>query len=40
MQSLADGHANVLPLHEWKPGHPKPRNWPSHIHPSKEVPQS
>jgi len=33
----ADEHGNFLPLPEWKPGHPKPPNWPSHIHPPKEV---
>jgi hypothetical protein len=25
------------PPPEWKPGHPKPPTWPSHIHPPKEV---
>ena len=33
----ADEHGNFLPLPEWKPGHPKPPNWPPHIHPPKEV---
>jgi len=33
----ADEHGNFLPLPEWKPGQPKPANWPSHIHPPKEV---
>jgi len=22
-------------LPEWKPGHPKPKDWPPHIHPPK-----
>jgi len=29
----ADEHGNLFPLVEWKPGQPKPGNWPSHIHP-------
>jgi len=33
----ADEYGNFLPLPEWKPGHPKPPNWPPHIHPPKEV---
>jgi len=33
----ADEHGNFLPLPESKPGHPKPPNWPSHIHLPKEV---
>ena len=32
-----DEHGNFLPLPEWKPVHPKPEDWPSHIHPPKEV---
>ena len=32
----ADDHGNSLPLPEWNPGHPKPTNWPSHIHPPRE----
>jgi len=28
--ALADEHGNLLPLPEWKPGHPKPPNWPRH----------
>jgi hypothetical protein len=32
----ADDQGNFLPLPEWKPGHPKPTNWPSHIHPPRE----
>jgi hypothetical protein len=33
----ADEKGNFLPLPEWPPGQPKPANWPSHIHPPKEV---
>jgi len=33
----ADEQGNFLPLPEWNPGQPKPPNWPSHIHPPKEV---
>jgi hypothetical protein len=33
----ADEHGNFLPLPEWKPGQPKPLNWPLHIHAPKEV---
>jgi hypothetical protein len=33
----ADEHGNFLPLPEWKPGQPKPPNWPPHIHPPKEI---
>jgi len=29
----ADENGNFLPLPEWKPGQPKPPNWPPHIHP-------
>lgn len=32
-----DEHGNFLPFPEWKPGRPKPPDWPSHIHPPKEV---
>lgn len=35
--SPADEHGDFLPLPEWKPGQPKPENWPFHIHPPKEV---
>ena len=31
----ADEQCNFLPLPEWKPGQPKPSNWPPHIHPPK-----
>ncbi len=31
----ADDHGYFLPIPEWKPGQPKPPNWPSHIHPPK-----
>ncbi len=30
-----DEKGNFLPLPEWKPGQPKPSNWPMHIHPAK-----
>ena len=33
----ADEHGNFLPLPEWKPGQPKPSDWPSHIHPPRGV---
>jgi hypothetical protein len=33
----ADEGGNFLSLPKWKPGHPKPPNWPTHIHPPKEV---
>jgi hypothetical protein len=33
----ADEHGNFLSLPEWKPGQPKPPNWPSHIHPPKHL---
>jgi len=29
----ADEHGNFHPLPEWLPGQPRPKNWPSHIHP-------
>ena len=32
-----DEHGNFPPFPEWKPGQPKPPNWPTHIHPPKEV---
>jgi hypothetical protein len=32
----ADEQGNFLPLPEWKPGQPKPNDWPSHIHAPKE----
>lgn len=28
---------NFLPLPEWKPGQPRPANWPRHIHAPREV---
>ncbi|HVN96860.1 MAG TPA: N-6 DNA methylase [Syntrophorhabdaceae bacterium] len=31
----ADNKGNFLPLFEWKPGQPKPADWPSHIHAPK-----
>ena len=31
----ADERGNFLPLPEWKPGQPKPKDWPPHIHPPK-----
>lgn len=34
---LADEKGNFLPLPEWKPGQPRPANWPSHIHAPKGV---
>jgi hypothetical protein len=33
----ADEKGNFLSLPDWKPGQPKPSNWPSHIHPPREV---
>jgi hypothetical protein len=33
----ADEKENFLPLPEWPPGQPKPANWPSHIHPPREM---
>ena len=30
---LSDATGNFLPLPDWKPGQPKPANWPPHIHP-------
>lgn len=33
----ANEHGNFHPLPEWKPGQPKPPNWPPHIHLPKEV---
>jgi len=33
----ATRYGNFLPLPEWQPGHPKPPNWASHIHPPREV---
>jgi hypothetical protein len=30
-------HGSFAPLPEWKPGYPKPPNWPSHIHPPRGV---
>lgn len=33
----ADEHSNFFPLPEWKPGGPKPPNWPTHIHPPKGI---
>jgi len=27
---------SFAPLPEWKPGQPKPTNWPEHIHPPRE----
>jgi len=35
--SLLTNYGNFLPLPEWKPSHPKPPNWPPHIHPPKKV---
>jgi hypothetical protein len=29
----ADDRGNFLPLPEWNPGQPKPKDWPLHIHP-------
>ena len=28
---------NFLALPQWLPGQPRPSDWPSHIHPPKEV---
>ncbi len=33
----ADADGNFLPLPQWLPGEPQPPDWPSHIHPPKEV---
>lgn len=33
----ADAHGNFLPLPAWKPGQPRPADWPPHIHPPREV---
>ena len=33
----ADEKGNFLPLPEWKPGQPKPSDWPLHIHPPRGV---
>jgi hypothetical protein len=33
----ADEQGNFLPLPDWQPGQPKPKDWPPHIHPPKEV---
>ena len=33
----ADDRGNFLSLPEWKPGQPKPNDWPSHIHAPKET---
>ena len=37
MQSLADGHANVLPPPRMETWPPQAPNWPSRINPHKEV---
>jgi hypothetical protein len=36
----ADERGNFLPLPEWKPGQPKPPNWPPHTHPPRGVTSS
>ncbi len=33
----ADAAGNFLPLPEWKPGQPRPADWPRHIHAPREV---
>lgn len=33
----ADIEGNFLPLPKWLPGQPQPADWPSHIHPPREV---
>lgn len=33
----ADAAGNFLPLPEWKPGQPRPANWPRHIHAPRDV---
>jgi hypothetical protein len=33
----ADEHGNFLLVPEWKPGQPKPSDWPLHIHPPRGV---
>ena len=33
----ADEHGNFLRFPEWKPGQPKPPNWPPHVYSPKEV---
>lgn len=33
----ADAEGNFLSLPEWAPGHPRPADWPPHIHPPREV---
>ncbi len=33
----ADAAGNFLPLPVWKPGQPRPANWPRHIHAPREV---
>jgi hypothetical protein len=35
--SPADEKGNFFPLPEWKPGQPKPANWPFHIHHRKSL---
>lgn len=32
-----DEEGNFLPLPEWKPGQPRPADWPPHIHPPRDV---
>lgn len=29
----SDEHGNFLSLPDWKPGQPRPADWPLHIHP-------
>lgn len=33
----ADAQGNFLPLPDWKPGQPRPANWPPHIHAPRDV---
>ena len=33
----ADEPGNFLPLPEWRPGEPRPANWPRHIHTPRNV---
>ncbi len=33
----ADTEGNFLPLPQWLPGQPQPADWPTHIHPPREV---
>jgi len=34
----ADEQGNLLLLPDWKPGQPRPADWPPHIHPPQGAP--